>query len=299
MTSLFRKAGVKSFLARGWGCWGVAAGRLGDCSSADPGHGTGNGADADSEMPAQQSLYRFSSAEGQEGNTVLPVPFLRCRAQEASSALPVPVFPVPRAGRGAPGRLCACSGGRTWRRRVGGRSGRPARPGAPHGRALRDVCERERPGARGPAPLGRAMSVCGGPGDAAAARLRPRAALMARRPELLCGAAIVLGCAFLVALKVTCRYRRGSGRTRGSARGERPPARRRSQRRCCSGACGRAAGGARRAGVAPGAVYPLRPGRVGHGHPRAGGRILLPSLTTSGPRGNCRRSYVGGTPCPP
>ncbi|KAM6121880.1 LOW QUALITY PROTEIN: thioredoxin domain-containing protein 11 [Phoenicopterus ruber ruber] len=28
---------------------------------------------------------------------------------------------------------------------------------------------------------------------------------MARRPELLCGAAIVLGCAFLVALKVTCR----------------------------------------------------------------------------------------------
>ncbi|XP_074409250.1 thioredoxin domain-containing protein 11 isoform X1 [Zonotrichia albicollis] len=48
------------------------------------------------------------------------------------------------------------------------------------------------------------MSVCGGPGDAAAPRLRPRAALMARRPELLCGAAIVLGCAFLIALKVTC-----------------------------------------------------------------------------------------------
>ncbi|XP_071426876.1 thioredoxin domain-containing protein 11 [Pithys albifrons albifrons] len=47
------------------------------------------------------------------------------------------------------------------------------------------------------------MSVSG-PGPAAAPRLRPRAALMARRPELLCGAAIVLGCAFLVALKVTC-----------------------------------------------------------------------------------------------
>ncbi|XP_065589024.1 thioredoxin domain-containing protein 11 isoform X1 [Cyrtonyx montezumae] len=50
------------------------------------------------------------------------------------------------------------------------------------------------------------MSLCGGPGPgpAAAPRLRPRAAQMARRPELLCGAAIVLGCAFLVALKVTC-----------------------------------------------------------------------------------------------
>ncbi|XP_062444600.1 thioredoxin domain-containing protein 11 isoform X2 [Rhea pennata] len=48
------------------------------------------------------------------------------------------------------------------------------------------------------------MPLCGGPGPAAAARPRPRAAHMARRPELLCGAAIVLGCAFLVALKVTC-----------------------------------------------------------------------------------------------
>ncbi|NXE22950.1 TXD11 protein, partial [Ardeotis kori] len=48
------------------------------------------------------------------------------------------------------------------------------------------------------------MSLCGGSGPAAAPRLRPRAAQMARRPELLCGAAIVLGCAFLVALKVTC-----------------------------------------------------------------------------------------------
>ncbi|NXC18502.1 TXD11 protein, partial [Corythaeola cristata] len=48
------------------------------------------------------------------------------------------------------------------------------------------------------------MSVCGGSGPAAAPRLRPRAAQMARRPELLCGAAILLGCAFLVALKVTC-----------------------------------------------------------------------------------------------
>ncbi|XP_054698520.1 thioredoxin domain-containing protein 11 isoform X3 [Grus americana] len=49
------------------------------------------------------------------------------------------------------------------------------------------------------------MSLCGGSGPAAPPRLRPRAAQMARRPELLCGAAIVLGCAFLVALKVTCR----------------------------------------------------------------------------------------------
>ncbi|XP_065500838.1 thioredoxin domain-containing protein 11 isoform X1 [Caloenas nicobarica] len=49
------------------------------------------------------------------------------------------------------------------------------------------------------------MSLCGGSGPSAAPRLRPRAAQMARRPELLCGAAIVLGCAFLVALKVTCR----------------------------------------------------------------------------------------------
>ncbi|XP_052535424.1 thioredoxin domain-containing protein 11 isoform X1 [Tympanuchus pallidicinctus] len=50
------------------------------------------------------------------------------------------------------------------------------------------------------------MSLSGGPGPgpADAPRLRPRAARMARRPELLCGAAIVLGCAFLVALKVTC-----------------------------------------------------------------------------------------------
>ncbi|XP_061847852.1 thioredoxin domain-containing protein 11 isoform X1 [Colius striatus] len=48
------------------------------------------------------------------------------------------------------------------------------------------------------------MSLCGGSGPAAASRLRPRAAQMARRPELLCGAAIVLGCALLVALKFTC-----------------------------------------------------------------------------------------------
>ncbi|NWT45108.1 TXD11 protein, partial [Chroicocephalus maculipennis] len=48
------------------------------------------------------------------------------------------------------------------------------------------------------------MSLCGGSSPAAAPRPRPRAAQMARRPELLCGAAIVLGCAFLVALKVTC-----------------------------------------------------------------------------------------------
>ncbi|NWU98675.1 TXD11 protein, partial [Upupa epops] len=48
------------------------------------------------------------------------------------------------------------------------------------------------------------MSLCGGSDSTAAPRLRPRAAQMARRPELLCGAAIVLGCAFLVALKVTC-----------------------------------------------------------------------------------------------
>ncbi|NXA54826.1 TXD11 protein, partial [Nothocercus julius] len=44
------------------------------------------------------------------------------------------------------------------------------------------------------------MPPCGSPG----ARPRFRAVRMARRPELLCGAAIVLGCAFLVALKVTC-----------------------------------------------------------------------------------------------
>uniref|UniRef100_A0A672TWN1 Uncharacterized protein n=1 Tax=Strigops habroptila TaxID=2489341 RepID=A0A672TWN1_STRHB len=49
------------------------------------------------------------------------------------------------------------------------------------------------------------MSLCGDSGPAAVPRLRPRAAQMARRPELLCGAAILLGCAFLVALKVTCR----------------------------------------------------------------------------------------------
>uniref|UniRef100_A0A8B9BVP0 Thioredoxin domain containing 11 n=1 Tax=Anser brachyrhynchus TaxID=132585 RepID=A0A8B9BVP0_9AVES len=50
------------------------------------------------------------------------------------------------------------------------------------------------------------MSLCGGPGPGppAASSPRPRAARMARRPELLCGAAIALGCAFLVALKVTC-----------------------------------------------------------------------------------------------
>ncbi|XP_074821545.1 thioredoxin domain-containing protein 11 isoform X2 [Natator depressus] len=46
------------------------------------------------------------------------------------------------------------------------------------------------------------MSLCGGSGPAAAPR--PRAAQMSRRPELLCGAAIVLGCALLVTLKVTC-----------------------------------------------------------------------------------------------
>ncbi|XP_067407428.1 thioredoxin domain-containing protein 11 isoform X2 [Emydura macquarii macquarii] len=48
------------------------------------------------------------------------------------------------------------------------------------------------------------MSLCGGSGPSAAPRPRPRAAQMARRPELLCGAAIVLGCALLVTLKVTC-----------------------------------------------------------------------------------------------
>ncbi|CAM4632161.1 unnamed protein product [Caretta caretta] len=46
------------------------------------------------------------------------------------------------------------------------------------------------------------MSLCGGSGHSAAPR--SRAAQMSRRPELLCGAAIVLGCALLVTLKVTC-----------------------------------------------------------------------------------------------
>ncbi|KAM7152200.1 thioredoxin domain-containing protein 11 [Macrochelys suwanniensis] len=48
------------------------------------------------------------------------------------------------------------------------------------------------------------MSLCGGSGHSAAPRPRPRVAQMSRRPELLCGAAIVLGCALLVTLKVTC-----------------------------------------------------------------------------------------------
>ncbi|XP_038274381.1 thioredoxin domain-containing protein 11 isoform X1 [Dermochelys coriacea] len=48
------------------------------------------------------------------------------------------------------------------------------------------------------------MSLCGGSRHSAAPRPRPRAAQMSRRPELLCGAAVVLGCALLVTLKVTC-----------------------------------------------------------------------------------------------
>ncbi|XP_019350260.2 thioredoxin domain-containing protein 11 isoform X1 [Alligator mississippiensis] len=46
------------------------------------------------------------------------------------------------------------------------------------------------------------MSACGG--AAPAPRTRSSAVRMARRPELLCGAAVVLGCALLVVLKVSC-----------------------------------------------------------------------------------------------
>lgn len=111
----------------------------------------------------------------------------------------------------APGLPCACRArlGSALRGSAGlAGGGRRSRPGQLTGGRQGDVCERERPGVPRPSPpRPAAMSLSGGPGPgpADAPRLRPRAARMARRPELLCGAAIVLGCAFLVALKVTCR----------------------------------------------------------------------------------------------